>query len=435
MSLRVDDVTTIDPHPDGPRVREGVSVRVEDGRIEAIGTGLPEADRVVDGEDGIVVPGFVNAHGHAAMTLFRGYADDLTLHDWLRERIWPAEAHLTPDAVRAGTRLGIAEMLAAGVTGFADMYLFEDAGADAARQAGIRCLAGASVVDFETPEGPAEAALDRVEAFLDDVPPDGDGLVRGSIAPHATYTVSGETLAACADIAQAHDARLQTHAAETRHEVYQVEQDTGRRPVDQLAEHGCLTERSLVAHCGWITKQAARTIAEAGASVVHCPTANMKLATGGYAPIPELVDAGATVALGTDGPASNNTLDPFQEAKRAALLHKHHRWDAEVLPAGEVFAMATRHAASACGFEASGRLAEGHAADLALIDARAPHMAPMHDPVSQVVYAARPADVRTTIVDGEIVYHEGEHATLDVDAVRVEAQREATRLVEAAGGT
>lgn len=432
MSLRFDDVTAIDPSPDGPAVTEGTSVRVAGGRIEAIGDRLPQADVVVDGRGGLLVPGFVNAHGHCPMTLLRGYADDLTLERWLRDRIWPAEAHLTREAVGAGARLGIAEMLAAGITGFADMYLFEGALAEAAQAAGIRCLAGASIVDFETPEGPADAALDRAEAFLDAHPPDAEGLVRGSIAPHSTYTCSGETLAACAEIAEDQGARVQVHAGETRHETYTVEADTGRRPVAQLAEHGALTERTLLAHGGWLTKQEVGTIAEAGASVVHCPTANMKLATGGYAPVPELLDAGVQVALGTDGPASNNTLDPFQEAKRAALVHKHHRWDAEVLPAATVLALATREAAAACGFEDAGRLVEGAQADLALVDASAPHMVPMHDPVSQLVYAARPGDVRSTVVDGELVYHEGEHRTLDASAIRAEADRQARRLVDRA---
>lgn len=429
MSLRVDDVTAIDPAPDGLRVRPGVSVRVSEGRIEEIGEGLPEADRVVDGRGGLLVPGFVNAHGHCAMTLLRGVADDLPLDRWLRERVWPIEANLTAEAVAVGARLGIAEMLAAGVTGFADMYLFEEAVAAVAEQAGIRCLAGASVVDFETPEGPADQALDRAEALLAAYPPDSEGLVRGSVAPHATYTCEEATLAACAELAEEHGAIVQTHCSETRREVYRLQRDTGNRPVTQLEAAGCLGERTILAHCGWITKDEARTIQAAGASVAHCPTANMKLATGGIAPVPELRQAGACVALGSDGPASNNTIDPFQEAKRAALLHKHHRWDAQVLPAEEVLAMATRAGAEACGFQDAGRLAQGARADLALVDVDAAHHAPMHDPVSQLVYAARPGDVRSTIVEGELVYHEGEHRTLDREAVVAEAGATAEALV------
>lgn len=433
MSLRLEDVTLVDPAPEGPRVIEATSVRVADGRIEETGAGLPGADVEIDGQGGLLVPGLVNAHTHCAMTLLRGWADDLSLEAWLRDRIWPAEAHLTPEAVRAGSLLGIAEAHAAGITGMADMYLFEDAVAEAAHAARMRLLAGASIVDFETPEDPADEALDRAEELLEAYPPDGDGLVSASVAPHSTYTCSGETLAACAELADEHEARLQTHASETRREVYRVEQETGNRPVAQLAEHGALTERTLVAHCGWVTKEEAREIADAGASAIHCPTANMKLATGGYAPVPELVEAGARVGLGTDGPASNNTIDLLQEAKRAALVHKHHRWEAEILPAEQVLAMATRIPAHACGFEGSGRLVEGARADLALVDTSGAHMAPMHDPVSQLVYAAGPGDVRSTVVDGELVYHDGEHRTLDLAEVRREAEAEAGRLVDAAG--
>lgn len=429
MSLRVNDVTVIDPAPSGPRVLEDVSVRIVQGRVEEIGPDLPGAERVVDGRGGLLIPGLVNAHAHAAMTLFRGYADDLPLHEWLKERIWPVEAHLTPDAVRAGARLGVAEMLAGGVTGFADMYLFEHEVAAAAENAGIRCLAGASIVDFETPEGPAEAALDRAEAFLDEHPPDAEGLVRGSIAPHSAYACDADTLAACGQLSRERGAILQTHVAETRREVYELEHDTGKRPIARLDAQGCLTERSVLAHGGWLTKDEARTVGQAGAALAHCPTANMKLATGGYAPVPELAEAGATVALGSDGPASNNTLDLLQEAKRAALVHKHHRWQADVLPAHEVLAMATREAAVACGFEDAGRVCEGARADLALVDVDGAHMAPVHDPVSQVVYAARPGDVRTTIVDGQLVYHDREHRTLDLAEARRNAREAAQALV------
>ncbi len=427
MSLRLDHATVIDPAPGGPRVLDSATVLIEQGTITSIGAGRVEADHVIDAPGCIVTPGFVNAHTHAAMTLFRGYADDLPLEAWLHDRIWPAEARITPEAVRAGTQLAIAEMLAAGTTAFADMYLFEHAVAEAASQAGIRCLAGASVVDFDTPEGPGDRSIERAAGFLDDWT-GRDALVQASIAPHATYTCSAETLQACAELAESHDVPLQTHCSETRHEVYRVEQETGRRPVAQLAENGCLTERSMLAHCGWITKDEVRAVARADATIVHNPTANMKLATGGYLPLPECIHEGVPVALGSDGPASNNTLDPFQEMKRAALLHDHHRWQAGAVPASQALAMATRIGAEALGIEGGGRLTEGAPADLCVIDATRPHMAPMHDPVSQVVYAARAGDVRATIVAGEVLYEEGSYATLDLEAVLADARAWAQRL-------
>jgi 5-methylthioadenosine/S-adenosylhomocysteine deaminase len=432
VSLRVDDVTVLDPAPEGPRVLEDVQVRVADGRVEQVGAGLPGADRVVDGEGGLLVPGLVNAHAHVAMTLLRGYAEDLPLERWLRDRVWPIEAHLTPERVLAGARLGCMEMLASGVTAFADMYLFEGQVARAAREAGVACLAGANVADADTAEGPGEEAVDRAEAFLDEHPPEADGRVRGSLAPHSAYTCSGETLEACAELADRTGARLQTHVAETRREVYTVEADTGRRPLAQLDAAGCLREGTILAHGGWLTKGEARRIGEAGAGLAHCPTSNMKLATGGRAPVPELREAGAPVGLGTDGPASNGRLDVLQEAKRAALVHKDHRRQADLLPAGEALRLATREGALALGFDGLGRVAEGYSADLALVDVDRPHLQPVHDPVAQAVHAARAGDVRLTVADGELVYEEGAWPALDAEAIVEDARQAARELVQAA---
>lgn len=428
MSLRLDHATVVDPAPEGLRVQHGVSVHVEDGRITEVGSTTVEADDVLDATGCAVMPGLVNAHGHVAMTLLRGWADELPLERWLRERVWPVEAQLTASDVRAGAELGIAEMLAGGVSAFADMYFFEDAIAEAARDAGLRCLAGFSLIDHDTPEHAADALPAAAEAFLKRWPADG-ALVRGSIAPHAAYTCGPETLGRAAELSEHFGARLQTHCAETRDEVYTVETDTGRRPLAQLAEHGCVTERTLLAHCGWTTKDEVRRIAREGATVVHNPVANMKLATGGTTPVPELLAAGAPVALGTDGPASNNTLDVFETMKFTSLVHKQHRWQADATPAAAVLAMATRVGAHALGFEASGRVAEGFAADLAVVDLRRPHVQPLHDVVSQLVYAARASDVRTTIVGGNILYHEGEHRTMDAEAVVERASAAARRLI------
>jgi 5-methylthioadenosine/S-adenosylhomocysteine deaminase len=437
VSLRIDGATVVDPAPESPRVREDVSIHVDEGCVRSIGDARPEAERVLSADGDLVLPGLVNAHGHAPMTLLRGYADDLGLERWLEQAVWPVEAHLEREHVLAGARLAVAEMLAAGVTGFADMYLFEDAVAQAADEAGLACLAGASIVDQPTAEGRPEEVMANAEALLADHDPT-QGRVRGSLAPHAVYTCGPETLATVADLAETHEARIQVHVAETMGEVYEAEADHGRRPVAHLDEHGCLTEHAIFAHCGWMTRAEGRQVAEAGASVAHCPTANQKLATGGTTPVPELVEAGAAVAVGTDGPASNNRIDVLQEAKRAALLHKHHRWRADVVPAEQALAMATREAAFALGFEQAGRVREGAWADLAVIDVDQPHLRPMHDPVSQVVYAARGGDVRATIVDGQLAYEEGRYPGLDVEAVVDEAERAAADLVSKAethGGT
>ncbi len=431
MSLTVQGATLLDPAPQGTRRLEGATVRIEDGRIEEIGDRVPEADRTLDGSKCLLVPGFVNAHTHAAMTLLRGYAEDLPLHEWLHDRIWPAEAHLTPDAVHTGTLLGIAEMLANGVTAFADMYLFPDRVAQAAHDAGIRCLAGASIVDADTPEGPGDEALDRAHAFLKDHPPDHDN-VRGSIAPHSAYACSGNTLESAGRLAHEHDAKLQIHAHETRREVYSVHDETGRRPLEQIDERGCLTQDTIIAHGGWMTKQEASRLTDSGACLAHCPTANMKLATGATAPVPEVHERGGRVVIGTDGPASNNRIDPLEDARMAALVQKNHRWDAGLLPAHEVFAMATHVGAKALGFKEAGRVQEGAWADLALVSLDRPGLAPVHDPVTQLVHAAGGGDVVATVVDGRVVYEGGQWPTMDVEKVMAEAGRHARELAEEA---
>lgn len=434
MSLRIRDATLLDPTPEGLQVTPKTSVRIEEGRIEEINPRVPEADHDLDADGGILCPGFVNAHGHAPMTLLRGYAEDLPLQAWLNERIWPTEAHLTPAHVAAGARLAILEMLANGITAFADMYLFPHETAKAAKEANIRCLIGANIVDATTPEGPAEDALDRADAFLNDHPPTSDALVSGSLAPHSAYACSEGTLQACARLAEKHGARIQVHAHETRREVYTVKERTGQRPLGLLNEKGCLTEGTLVAHGGWLTKQEAQRIADTGACLVHCPTANMKLATGGYAPVPEVLEQGGRVAIGTDGPASNNTIDLLREARQAALVQKHHRWDAGLLPAGRLLGMITREASSALGFPNVGRIEEGAVADLALVSTRSPGMVPLHDEASQLVYAATGRDVVATIVAGEVVYVDGAWRTLNAEDVVDEAVAKAQTLVAAEAG-
>lgn len=433
MSLRIDAATVVDPAPEGPLVREDVCIFVEEEHVTEISEDPPEADRRIDAAGGLVLPGLVNAHGHAPMTLLRGYADDLELAPWLEDHIWPVEAHLERPHVLAGARLAVAEMIEAGITAFADMYLFADAVAQAAQEANLACLAGASIVDVQTAEGTTEDQLTNARELIETYPP-AEGRVRASLAPHAVYTCGPQTLQTVAEIARATGARIQVHAAETRSEVYETESEHGRRPVAHLDEHGCLTASTILAHCGWITKQEAQRIGQAGASVAHCPTANQKLATGGTTPLPELIEAGACVALGTDGPASNNRIDVLQEAKRAALLQKHHRWQAELIPAEHALAMATREGARALGFEKAGRVKEGAWADLVVLDVDRAHLQPVHDLVSQAIYAVRAGDVRTTIAAGEILYHEGEHHVLDVDGIIQEACKAAGALVEQSGG-
>jgi len=404
-------------------------VYAEDGLVRSVGEGCPQdADVVVDAEGGLVLPGLVNLHTHSPMTLLRGLADDLPLERWLSERVWPVEAQLTEADVEAGAALAVAEMLASGTTSFNDMYFFPAAAARVASAAGIRAWIATPFLDFPTPETQPDRMPDLARVFTRRWR--GHALVTPTLAPHAVYTCSDATLAEVAALRTELAAQVHTHCSETRTEVYEVEAARAARPVAVLERHGLLAG-SVLAHCGWVTKDEVRRIATEGAAVAHCPTSNMKLATGGWLPLPELWEAGGVAGLGTDGAASNNTLDVFQEMKLAALVHKAHRWDASVAPAQRVLDMGTRDGARALHRDDLGSIEAGKRADLVVVDATRPHLAPLHVPASQVVYAARAGDVAQTIVDGRVLYDRGRYATLDIEKVVERAREAAARVAKA----
>jgi 5-methylthioadenosine/S-adenosylhomocysteine deaminase len=423
---------TIVTQDDARRVVEG-DLMVEDGRVTHVGAipGRREADRILDGTGQVLLPGLVNLHTHLPMTLFRGYADDLRLEDWLRTRIWPAEGRIDEAAMRAGTELGLLECIASGTTSFLDMYwMEEEVLAPACRAAGVRAWLGEGMVDVgQTEPGQPNRKLAPLERFVK--ASRGDPLVTPCPAPHGAYTCNPETYAEAARIAAEHRVPLHTHCCETRDEVHAVQQATGMRPVARMAAAGALLPQTVLAHCGWVTKGEVGDIARAGASVAHCPVSNLKLATGGVAPVPELHAAGVKVGLGTDGAASNNTLDLFQTMKLAALVQKNHRWDATVLPAQRALDMATRDAADALHRPDLGRIVPGATADLVMVDFRRPHLVPRHDAVSHLVYAAGGRDVSATIVGGRVLMAEGRFETMDPERVMREAQQQAQRVARA----
>lgn len=405
-------------------------VRAEDGRITHVGTGAPQhADEVIDARGDLLLPGLVNAHTHAAMVLFRGLADDLPLEAWLRERIWPAEAKLTRDDIEAASDLALLEMVRGGTTAFNDMYFFADATAERAAAAGVRASIGATLLDFDTPEQKASELRTWARAFVKRW--QGHALVTPTLAPHATYTCGDDTLAFVRELRDETHARVHTHCSETRFEVQDVLAKRGARPIDVLRKHDLLRD-SILAHCGWVTKDEVRAMGAEAAHAVHCPVSNLKLATGGTMPMMEMLDAGVNVALGTDGAASNNTLDLFETAKFAALVQKQHRWDARAASAQQALDAATRGGARALR-TGPGAIQVGAPADLALVSTAAPHMAPLHDPVSALAYAARAADVRATIVAGRVLYLDGAYRTLDAERVKSRAVKAAERIARAAG--
>lgn len=411
------------------RILDATDVLVVDGAIEKIGDAKGRVDETIDAKGMLLLPGLVNAHTHLAMTLLRGFGDDLPLEEWLRTRIWPAEDRMKADDIRIGTRLAALELIAGGTTAFNDMYFHEDAVAEECAKAGLRGYAGWGMVDAGK-VGPDEPnpRLPEIERFCakwKDHP-----LVKGAPAPHAVYTCGDVTYRRSVEIAKKHDTMLHTHAHETRTEVYDVQRTKGMRPLAFLKEHGALSDRTLLAHCGWTTKEEVRTIAAAGAGVAHCPVSNLKLATGGTMPLPELLAAGSKVGLGTDGAASNNTLDLFETMKFTALVHKQARWDATVATAQTVLDLATRGGAAALRLgDQVGSIEAGKRADLVLLDPRRPRLTPMHDPVSHLVYAARADDVHATIVDGKVLKLGDDYRTLKPDRIMDEAQKAADRLV------
>lgn len=419
--------TTIVTQDDKRRVIEG-DLYIEDHRIVSVGPKAPEADRTIDGRGQVVMPGLINLHTHVPMGLFRGYGDDMHLEAWLQQRIWPAEANLTADTMRAGADLGHLEMLMGGTTSYLDMY-FMEAGpiSDSCRQAGMRGWCGEGMVDIgQTEAGEANKKLGAIETSIK-LTRD-DPLITHCPSPHGTYTCNPETYEEAARIATKYDVPLHTHCSETRTEVYDVEKAHGKRPVQMLKDTGALDANAILAHCGWITKAEVEHIAQAGASVAHCPVSNLKLATGGVAPIPELHACGACVGIGTDGAASNNGTDMFESMKFAALVQKQHRWDPTVLPAQRVLDMATRDGADALMRPDLGRIVEGATADLCMVDFDRPQLVPRHDAVSQLVYATSSRDVSTTIVHGKVLMEGRKVETMDVASVMAAAREAATAL-------
>lgn len=421
---------TIVTQDDARHVLTG-DVYAEDQRITHVGQikGRKEADRTIDGTGQVLLPGLINLHTHLAMTLLRGFGDDMHLEPWLKERIWPAEDRLTPDSMRAGADLGLLEMISSGTTSFLDMYMLEaEVMAPACRDAGMRAWLGEGMVDLgKTPEGEANAKLPAIERFAKATAK--DPLVRGCPAPHGAYTCNPETFAESARIAREYAVPMHTHCSETRTEVYDVLAKAGVRPLGHIQKAGALDRNAVLAHCGWITKAEVAEVANAGAAVAHCPVSNLKLATGGVAPVPEMQAAGVRVGLGTDGAASNNTLDMFETMKFAALVQKNHRWDATVLPAQRVLDMATRDAADALHRPDLGRIEVGATADLVLVDFRKPHLVPRHDAVSHLIYAASGRDVSATIVHGKVLMAEGKVEALDSAEVMERAEKAARSLL------
>lgn len=403
-------------------VLEHAAVVVDRGRIvdllPAVEAHLAYQPReLVSLPEQALLPGLVNLHAHAAMTLMRGLADDRTLMEWLNQHIWPAEGKVMSERfVHDGTLLACAEMLRGGITCFNDMYFYPQAAAQAAGQAGMRAMLGLVVIDFPTPyAADADDYLNKGFAARD--------LLRGNpristcLAPHAPYTVSDRTFAKVLTYADQLGLNLHLHLHETRDEIAQGEAQYAMRPLQRMAELGVLGPNLMAAHCVHLTPAEIELLASRGCHAIHCPSSNLKLGSG-IAPVAALLAGGVNVGLGSDGAASNNRLDLFQEMRLAALLAKS-AGDASSLPASLALEMATLNGARALGMEDRiGSIEAGKQADLIAVDFSSLEMQPCFDPLSHLVYVAGREQVSHTWVDGELRYRQGIHVGIEQDELK-----------------
>ncbi|WP_254272875.1 amidohydrolase [Haloarcula marina] len=417
--------------PDLTVERADVLVDEDGGEILAVDApGELGGDDELDASGGLVMPGLVNAHTHVAMTLLRGYADDKPLDAWLQEDIWPVEAELTAEDVRVGAELGLVEMLKSGTTALSDMYFHVDEIAAAVDDAGMRAVLGHTAVTVGKDDDGARADVQESLDVALELDGAADGRVRTTFQPHSLTTVGEAYLREFVPEAVAAGLPIHLHANETTDEVDPIVDEHGVRPLEYADDVGLLGDETFLAHCVHVDESEIGLLAETGTGAVHCPASNMKLASG-MAPVQRLLDAGVTVGLGTDGAASNNDLDMFDEMRDAAMVGKLAADDASAVAAETVVEMATKHGADLLGFD-GGRIEPGANADLAVVDFDAPHLTPAHDPVSHLAYAVRGSDVRHTVCDGEVLMRDREVTVFDEAAVRERASEHATALVERA---
>ncbi|PYQ79809.1 MAG: N-ethylammeline chlorohydrolase [Acidobacteria bacterium] len=384
-------------------------VSIKDGRIAAIAPHIDEPhDRIVDARGGYVLPGLIQTHIHLCQTLFRGYADDLPLMDWLRRRVWPMEAAHTPETLRAATRLAATELLASGTTAVLTMETVHDTDAvfEAVAQSGLRATIGKCMMDSDAqaPRRLRERTRDSIDesvAIRKRWHGAANGRLRAAFAPRFAVSCSRDLLEAVASLSREQQAIVHTHASESRDEIAIVKQMSGGLSnLEYLASVRLTSPHLCAAHCVWVDDREQQLLADRDVKVLHCPGSNLKLGSG-IAPVAEMRARGITVSLGADGAACNNRLDMFEEMRLAAVLQAM-RTQPGVLPARDVLAMATRAGARTLGLDAEiGSIEAGKRADVIVVDRDRPHLAPGPDPYSTLVYAARGSDVRTTIVDGE----------------------------------
>lgn len=429
MNLLLDNISII-PMTASNLVLEKGYIVIADNLIKEMGEGkAPEGkyDRIIDGTNQVALPGFVNTHTHAAMTLLRGYADDLPLMEWLETKIWPLEAKMTAEDIYWGTMLAIVEMIKSGTTTFADMYFCMDEVAQAVGKTGIRAVLARGMIGVG-PEN--EMAVTQSRELVQKWQGAASGRISFRLGPHAPYTCPPDYLKRVIDLADQLQTGIHIHLAETRGEVDDCIKQYGKTPIQLMESVGLFKHQVLAAHCVHLTADDIDILKKYNVGVAHNPESNMKLSSG-IAPVPEMLNAGIPVALGTDGASSNNNLDMLQEMRSCALLHKVNTLNPTVIPAGQALEMATAHGAKALGLDKEiGRLAPGMKADIIMMDLSPAHMTPRYDILANIVYSAQAADVLTVIVDGKIIMEDRVIKTFDEQEVLEKCRSIARRLVK-----
>jgi len=422
------------------QVIEDGGIAVKGGRVVAVGSRAEigrqyKGRQTVDASGKTIIPGLINGHTHIPMVLFRGLADDLDLQDWLTKYIFPAEAkNVTEDFVRAGTRLGLAEMIRGGTTTYCDMYYFEDAIADETAKAGVRGVLGETVIDFPVADNKTNAeAMAYVERFVKKW--QGSDLIVPAIAPHAPYTVSEAHLKAARAFSDRTGAPIVTHISETKREVDDSIKAKGASPIEYLERIGFLNDHVIAAHVVWPAPNELSILKRLGVGVIHCPQSNMKLAAG-VSPVPQMLKEGLLVGLGTDGAASNNDLSMWEEMDTAAKLHKVFSGDPKVMSAREALELATIRGAQALHLEKEiGSIEPGKRADLVLVERGELNQIPSYNIYSDLVYASKASGVQTVIINGRIIMQDRRLLTLDEAAIRASARIFRERILKSLGSS
>ena len=422
MTTLIRNIRLLDEYGFGTRA---ACVIVENGKYSYIGEAEPRmaVDEIIDGKGNLLIPAFYNTHCHAAMTLFRGYGEDLPLDRWLNEKIFPAEDRLTPKAVNVATKLAIAEMIANGVASFSDMYMFMDEVAKAVLDTGIKANLSRSIVSFaESDNIAADSRFLESVQLVRDFDGAGNGRLKVDMSLHAEYTNTEQMTRFIAEYTRENNLGMQIHISETEKEHREcMERRGGRTPVEFFNDCGLFDSRTTAAHCVYLTENDMNIIKEKKVSVAHNSVSNLKLGSG-VMPLRKMLDKGINVTLGTDGVASNNNLDVMKELQYAVLLGKGISRRPESITAKEMLPLATLNGAIAQGREDCGTLKVGNKADAVLINLDSVNNIPSYDYYTTIGYSAKSSDVLMTMVDGDVLYRNGEYKTIDIEKLKFEAK-------------